>query len=61
MELVINITNLIGTMIVIVDKENKANDIEEKVTSALLKAVSNAQIVMEEQTEVSNNPMKKEL
>lgn len=48
-------------MIVIVDKENKANDIEEKVTSALLKAVSNAQIVMEEQTEVSNNPMKKEL
>ncbi|MCV9929485.1 hypothetical protein OIU83_17625 [Flavobacterium sp. LS1R49] len=55
---VVNITNLIGTMVIIVDKESGVNDIEEKVTSALLKAVSNAQIMLSEQTQESNNPTK---
>jgi hypothetical protein len=56
--IVINITNLIGTMVIIGDKENGVKDIEEKVTSALLKAVSNAQIASEEQTQVPNNSIK---
>lgn len=40
---VINITNLIGTMVIIGDKENISTQIEEKVTEALLKAINGVQ------------------
>lgn len=38
----INITNLIGTMVINDDKENTSEQIQEKVTEALLKVINNA-------------------
>lgn len=37
---VINITNLIDTIVIIGDKENTSVQIQEKVTEALLKAIN---------------------
>lgn len=39
----ISITNLIGTMIIIGDKENTSAQIQESVSDALLKVISKSQ------------------
>jgi hypothetical protein len=39
----INITNLIGTMVIIGDKENTSAQIQENVADALLKVLARAQ------------------
>ncbi|MBF2708948.1 hypothetical protein [Flavobacterium soyangense] len=40
---VINITNLIGTMVIIGDKENTSAQIQEKVNDALLKVIKTSE------------------
>lgn len=39
---IINITNLIGTMVIIGDKENTSAQIQENVTDALMKILKSA-------------------
>lgn len=43
--IVINVTNLIGTMVIIGDKENTSAQIQENVADALLKVLARAQNV----------------
>jgi hypothetical protein len=41
--IVINITNLIGTMVIIGDKNLASNEIQESISEALLRVIAKAQ------------------